>query len=75
MAMFCNICASQAIMQSQLDAINQQWDSKKMERDPKRPVKPKLFTWDPETCPHRRKRIEEELTKLVEESEKLGLYE
>ena len=70
--MFCHICCAKAIMESQLDAISQQWDPKKMQRDPKRSIKPKLFTWDPETCPHQR---EKALIELVEISQKLGLYE
>lgn len=52
--MFCNICAAKCVFESQWDKIIQQWDSKKMEIDLKKPWKPKLFVWNEEDCKHQK---------------------
>lgn len=50
--MFCHICASEALKQSQLDAINQAWDSEKLEVRKNVRIKYKAFTWNELDCPH-----------------------
>ena len=50
--MFCHICASKAVMDSQLYAIDQAWDPKTGKVNPKASIKYKAFTWNEETCPH-----------------------
>jgi hypothetical protein len=49
---YCHLCAGEALKLSQMDAINQAWDSQKHEMRRDVVVKYRAFTWDPAACPH-----------------------